>query len=139
MPIETTTTAGADPAAVTRAPQRIIEAWAANDADAFAAACTEDATMVLPGDVYLKGREEIRAYMAAAYRGPYRGTRVHGEPLGVRFIGTDVCVMVTEGGVLLPGETKVADERAIRATWVLARSGDDWLISAYHNSPVNVP
>lgn len=124
-------------AAVAKAPERIVAAWAANDADAFAAACAEDATMLLPGDVCLKGREEIRAFMADAYAGPYKGTRVTGRPVSLRFLCADVGVVITEGGVLMPGDEEVSAAEAIRATWVLRRHGDEWLISAYHNSKVN--
>ncbi|MFD0692246.1 SgcJ/EcaC family oxidoreductase [Actinomadura fibrosa] len=122
--------------AVARAPERISAAWAAGDGDAFAAACAEDATMILPGDVCLHGREEIRTFMTRAYTAQYKNTRVTGQPITMRFLGDDVSVLVTQGGVLLPGETEVAGERAIRATWVLVRKDGEWLISAYHNSPI---
>ncbi|WP_018657673.1 SgcJ/EcaC family oxidoreductase [Actinomadura flavalba] len=136
----TTDTSGtaADQAAVVQAPMRIIAAWEANDATAFGAACTEDATMILPGDVCLRGRDEIREYMAGEYAGKLKGTRVTGTPLSLRFPVPGTAIMVTEGGVLLPGETEVSAPQAIRATWVLAKDGDDWLITAYHNSPLHV-
>jgi uncharacterized protein (TIGR02246 family) len=57
--------------------------------------------------------------------------------LSVKAVGERVAVVITEGGVLLPGETAPAPDRAIRATWVLADS-DGWQITAYHNSPVHV-
>jgi uncharacterized protein (TIGR02246 family) len=46
-------------------------------------------------------------------------------------------VLITEGGVLAPGET-VAAERLIRATWVVAKQDNGWQLAAYHNSPVNI-
>jgi uncharacterized protein (TIGR02246 family) len=130
--------ASAEMAAVANVIQRIVEAWAKNDAEAFAATFTPDATMVLPGDVFQQGRENIQAFMTAGYAGPYRGTKVTGQPLSARFINQDVAVIITQGGVLAPGETEVAPERAIRATWVVARHEQDWLIAAYHNSPLNI-
>lgn len=128
-----------DRSAVAAVPQRIVEAWAANDGAAFARVFTEDATMVLPGDVFKQGRAEIEAFMTAGYAGPYKGTRVTGSPIDVRFTGDGAAVVVTQGGVLAPGATTVAPEEEIRATWVLAKQGHEWLITAYHNSPVNVP
>lgn len=119
-----------------RVPQRIVAAWARNDGDAFAGVFTDDATMILPNDVFVAGRDEIRTFMTRAFAGPYRGTRVHGEPISVRAVGSDVVVVVTRGGVLAPGETEVAPERAIRATWVLAQVAGEWRIAAYQNTPI---
>lgn len=118
-------------------PQRIVEAWANNDADAFADACAEDATMILPGDVYLASREQIRDYMKNAYDNEYKGTKVFGVPLGVRSLSEDVAALTTRGGVIQPGNTEVTPEDTIRATWIVARYGDEWLVAAYQNSYVN--
>jgi uncharacterized protein (TIGR02246 family) len=135
MPTNTTTTLPAeDLAAVREIPQRITEAWAGNDAEAFAAVFTEDATMVLPGS-FATGRDGVRGFMAAAFAGPYRGTRVFGEPKSVRVLGPDTAVIVTLGGVLAPGDTTVAEERAVHATWVVSKQDGEWLIAAYQNSP----
>ncbi|MCF6469974.1 SgcJ/EcaC family oxidoreductase [Nonomuraea sp. MG754425] len=130
-----TTTATDDLTAIGEVPQRIIAAWAGNDADAFAEVFTEDATMVLPGN-FAAGREAIRAFMTQAYAGPYRGTRVAGTPISARILGPDFAVLVTKGGVLVPGESEVAPERAVRATWVLAKQDGQWLLTAYQNTPI---
>lgn len=117
-------------------PQRVVAAWAQHDHDAFADLFTADATMILPGDVFVQQRENIRSYMAEAYSAAFKGTRVTGVPLSVRFLGPETAVLVTEGGVLAPGEEEVAAERAIRATWVLTRRDGGWLIAAYQNTPI---
>lgn len=135
----TTRSLAADPkeaAAVADLPRRMIAAWSENDAEAFAQLFTEDATMVLPGDVYLSSREEIRAYMAEAYAGPLKGTGVAGAPLGLRFLSESSGVIVTRGGILAPGQSEVSPEREIRATWVVAKHDGAWYIAAYHNSPI---
>lgn len=123
-----------DRAAVAALPERVVQAWAANDADTFAGLFTPDGTMILPG-VTRKGRDDIRDFMAQGFAGPYKGTRVTGQPFDIRFIGPDVALLLTEGGVLAPGETEVAAERAIRASWLLVRTPDGWQLTAYQNSP----
>lgn len=132
-----TTTDTADQAAIAAVPGRIVEAWAKQDAAAFAGVFTKDGTMILPG-VYRKGHDDIRTFMSEAFKGAYRGTRVTGTPIDMRRHG-DTAMIVTQGGVLAPGETEVSAERAIRATWIVVRDQGEWLLAAYQNSPVNVP
>ncbi|RCG31203.1 SgcJ/EcaC family oxidoreductase [Sphaerisporangium album] len=131
-----TSTTVDDTTAVREVPRRMIAAWAKNDGEAFASIFTEDATMILPGDIYVTGRESIRAFMDAAYSGPYKGTRVFGEPLSAKFLGPEAAVLTTKGGVLTGEETEVSPERAIRATWVLAKQDGQWLVTAYQNTPI---
>lgn len=125
-----------DKAAVAALPQRIVAAWAAHDADAFAAVFTADATMILPG-VYEKGRDAIRGYMAKAFAGQYKGTQVTGTPIDVRFITGESGVLVTRGGVLAPGETEPAPERTIHASWIVVKQDGQWSLAGYQNSPRN--
>lgn len=123
-----------DSAKMAALPQRIVDAWARYDADAFAEVFAEDGSMILPG-VYLKGREEIRSHMAKAFDGPYRGTRVTGQPMDLRVLGSDTALILTQGGVLGPGETAVSDARAIRASWLVQRRDGQWQLVAYQNTP----
>lgn len=116
-------------------PLRLVAAWTKNDAEGVADVFTEDGTMILPGDVYKKGRDEIRAFMAAAYAGPFKGTGVTGRPVDVRFVSDDVALLRTHGGILAPGETEIAPELAVRSTWVLVKRDGEWQLAGYQNSP----
>jgi uncharacterized protein (TIGR02246 family) len=125
-----------DEAAVRAVPQRIVAAWAENDAEAFAKVFTADGSMILPGGVFVTGRDNVRDFMAAGYAGPYKGTRVYGEPVAIKILGPATVLLITKGGVLVPGETEVAPERAVRASWLLAKHDGEWLLTAYQNTPL---
>ena len=118
-----TTTAGsdADRQAVLDVLARVDQAWEAGDAEAFVADYTEDASVIQPG-VYQKDREEIRTNMAAAFAGPLSGSRVATHPVDVRFLTDDTAIVVSEDGIIFPGQDAVASEGLVRATWVLVRA-----------------
>ena len=114
----------------------LYKAWEANDAEAFVADYTDDASVVQPG-VYKKGREEIRTTMAAGFAGPLSGSRATDHPADVRFLTDDTAVVISEGGIIFPGQDAVASEGLVRATWVLVRRDGGWRIASYHNSPAS--
>jgi uncharacterized protein (TIGR02246 family) len=116
--------------------EAVYNAWVDGDADAFAELYTDDATVVQPG-VHKKNKGEIHTTMAAGFAGPLRGSRIHDEPQSVRFFGSDTAVVIAEGGILMAGEEEVPAARVVRATWVVVKQDEQWLVAAYHNSPVN--
>jgi uncharacterized protein (TIGR02246 family) len=116
--------------------RELYAAWAAGDADAFAALYRPDATVVMPG-VFHRGRDVVRDYMAAAFAGPLRGSRGLDEPQDIRFLGPDTAVVVSTAGILMAGERELPSERERTATWVLHRDGARWLIAAYANAPAH--
>ena len=113
----------------------LVAAWAANDADAFAARYADDATVVLPGGVFHQGREEVRRYLAAAFAGPLRAPPRSTSRSSVRLVGDGTAVVVSRSGFRLPGEETLPADRLRRATWVLSRRDDGWRVEAYHNCP----
>jgi uncharacterized protein (TIGR02246 family) len=122
-----------DMAAIAALTQKVIAAWAYNDAESFAGVFVEDGTMILPG-VYLKGRDAIHAYLVESFAGQYKGTQVTGRPLDLRLLGADSGILLTQGGVLPAGHTEVPDEQSIRASWVVVKRDGQWRLAAYQNS-----
>lgn len=117
-------------------PLRLVAAWARNDVDAVVNVFTKDGTLILPGDVYKVGRDEIRPFLAAAFAGPFKGSRITGKPVDVRFVNDTVALIRTHGGILAPGETEISPELAVRSTWTVAKAEDgEWYLAGYQNSP----
>jgi uncharacterized protein (TIGR02246 family) len=115
--------------------ETVGKAWGDNNPDGFADAYTEDATMILSGDRFFRGREVIRKVAQQQFSSAHKGTTLLQNVVDLRFIGPGTAVIVTEGGVLAPGETEPAPDRAIRATWVLAKKPDQkWYVAAYQNT-----
>ena len=114
------------------------KAWEVGDADGMVADYTDDATAIMTGS--LRGsRAVIRNSMAAAFDGPLKGTSTYNKELSVRFVGQDAAIVVSESGILFAGETEVPDAGRVNATWVLEKRDGNWLIAAYHNSPILAP
>jgi uncharacterized protein (TIGR02246 family) len=112
------------------------DAWARNDGDAFAELYTDDATVVLAGGVFLRGKEQLRWYMLSKFAGPLKGTTSIDEPETIRFVSADVAILVGMSGFRLAGETQTAPERTRRATYVLSKQDGNWKVESYTNSPV---
>jgi uncharacterized protein (TIGR02246 family) len=134
MTSTTSTASDAGRQAVLEPLAALYRAWEAGDAETFVADYTEDASVIQPG-VYKKDREEIRTTMAAGFAGPLNGSRVAARPVDVRFLTGDTAIVVSEDGIIFPGQDAVASERLVRATWVLVRRDGGWRIASYHNSP----
>jgi uncharacterized protein (TIGR02246 family) len=111
------------------------EAWARGDAAAMVADYTEDATAIMTASMR-DGRAAIEASMAAAFAGPLQGSRTMNERLGLRWVGRDAAIVVTESGIVFAGADDVPEGGWVHATWMLEKRDGRWLIAAYHNSPV---
>ena len=125
----------ADESAIRTVMEDSYRAWAAGDADGMVAAYTDDASAIMPGALR-DSREAIRETMAAAFAGPLRDTSTYNKQLSVRFLGADAAVVLSESGILFPGQAEVPLEGRVNCTWVLVKQSGAWLIGAYHNSPV---
>jgi uncharacterized protein (TIGR02246 family) len=115
---------------------RMYAAWAAADADAFAAEYVEDATVVLPGTFH-QGRDVIRDFMVNSFAGRLKGTRGVDEPRNVRMVGKDTAIVVSRTGFLMAGEQELPADRERMGTWVLTRQDGRWLIAAFANAPAH--
>ncbi|MFI0369912.1 SgcJ/EcaC family oxidoreductase [Actinomadura sp. 1N219] len=125
-----------DAAAILSIVKRLAASWGDSDADTLAKLYADDALVALPGDVFLRGRGEIRDWMAGAFGGKWKGTQVLGVPLELRYLGDGLIVMFSHGGAYKPGAAEVTADDSIRGLWVFAERDGEWTIVAYENTPV---
>jgi len=114
------------------------QAWEAGNASGMVANYTADATAIMTGSLR-DSRDVIREGMALAFAGPLKGSSTYNKRLSLRFVGKDAAIVVSESGILFAGQTEVPDAGKVNATWVLEKRDGQWLIAAYHNSPVQAP
>jgi uncharacterized protein (TIGR02246 family) len=128
----------ADEAAIQAVLVDSYKAWEAGDADGMVASYAADATAIMPGSLR-DSRDVIRENMALAFAGPLKGSSTVNKQLSLRFVGQDAAIIVSESGILFAGQAEVPDAGKVNATWVFEKRDGQWLIAAYHNSPVLVP
>lgn len=114
------------------------KAWEAGDAETMVADYTADATAIMTGSLR-DSRDVIQANMALAFEGPLKGSSTYNKQLSIRFLGRDAAIVVSESAILFPGQTEIPETGKVNATWVFEKRGGQWLIAAYHNSPVLAP
>lgn len=107
------------------------DAWALMDAAQFAACYANDATVIGPG-IYLRGKDDINASMAAAFAGPLKHSLRQHSAHSLRFLSGDTAVAVTESATTFPGEAEAPPDRQHLVTWILTRHDGQWLIEANH-------
>jgi uncharacterized protein (TIGR02246 family) len=124
-----------DEKAVLTVPMRIQEGWERNDADYFADTFTDNGSLLMKDD-QLTSRDEIRAYMSTGFEGYFRGARVRGWPLAVTFLDDTTALVVSQGGIVLDGETVTAPERQVRVTWVIVKQDEGLKLLSHQTSPI---
>lgn len=109
---------------------RLVSAWNAGDADAYADEFTEDATYVVFMGLVLRGRASIMAEHVPVFSTYQRGSRMTIRILDVRTPAPDVAVVVTTGGI---GTGHRLPEDKVQ-TFTLVREGGRWRCTAFQNT-----
>lgn len=110
---------------------QMIVAWNAGDARAYADQFTEDATYVIFAGSTSVGREEIRRDHEPVLSRFQKGSRMSISVKSVRYIGEDVALVLTEGGV---GTGRRIPLNKVQS-FVFRRQGDGrWLCEAFQNT-----
>jgi uncharacterized protein (TIGR02246 family) len=119
---------------VLTAPLRVHAAWDANDADALAQMFVDNGSLLM-GDEQLTSRDDIRSYMGKAFAGGLKGSRVVENPVDIRVLAPDTALAITEGGLVMDGESELQAERVSRSMWILVKREGDWRVLCLQSSP----
>ncbi|WP_369200270.1 SgcJ/EcaC family oxidoreductase [Streptomyces sp. PU-14G] len=119
-------------AAVKAVLEGLVAAWGRNDAEAYGALFTEDASYLsYVGTVY-RGRRDIVASHRALFAKFLKGTKLADEVLDIRFYGPDVAVVNGRGDTY---KGKRPHKLSKVQTYTLVRETDGrWRVAAFQNT-----
>jgi uncharacterized protein (TIGR02246 family) len=129
----------ADEAAIRALVQRCAEGWNRGSGEAFAAQFAKDSDYVVVNGMHLKGRQQNASNHQMIFDTFYKGTKLWAEVKSVRFVRPDVALMHTVSKILKPGESTASPEPEAIQTWTVSKHGNEWLVDAFHNTPIAPP
>ncbi|MHC5828558.1 MAG: SgcJ/EcaC family oxidoreductase, partial [Nostoc sp.] len=106
---QTSTTA--DESAIRAFHRQMIDAWNRGSSEGFAAPFSETADFITFEGTHLKGRKEIAAFHQQLFDTVVKGTRLEGEVDFVRFVNSQLALMLVVIRVILPGQTETSPSR----------------------------
>ncbi len=122
--------------------QALQDAWNRGDAAGYASLFTDDADFVAWNGSHGHGRPAIEDAHRRLFDGPLAGSRMalagddpqSAPPQSLRFAHPDVAIMITPGVVTLPSQSATGPGHQSVQTFVLIKNGNDWRITAFHNT-----
>ncbi|MGW6378570.1 SgcJ/EcaC family oxidoreductase [Rhodococcus sp. NPDC055112] len=107
-------------------------AWDRNDADAYGAVFTENASYTTFIGTHYQGRGDLTAAHRALFAGFLKDTKLADSYLGARFYGGNVAIVTSRGDRY---ENDRPDELSKTQTYTLVRELDgQWRIASFHNT-----
>ena len=130
-----------DPTPITELLNRMVAAWNAGDAAAFAEVFTEDADYITFFGAHLKGRKEIEAAHEPLFTHALKGSRIGQPSTGsadptIRFLSEDVALVVSRGGTVLAGQSTPTPDRDSIMTLTAVRGPKRWRLALFQNTRV---
>src|ERR1700728_138267 len=110
---------------------RLYNAWARGDGAAYAQCFAEESDYITFNGMHLRGRIENAALHNALFRGVLKGTTISAEIQSIALLSGGIALVHTAGS---------GRKRSLQ-TYVLVRSGAEWLIRSFQNTraqPVSI-
>lgn len=130
-----------DPTPITELLDRMVAAWNAGDAKAFAEVFTEDADYITFFGAHLKGRKQIETTHEPLFTHALKGSRIGPPSTGqtapeIRFLSEDVALVISRGGTVLAGQSTPTPDRDSIMTLTAVRRPDGWRLASFQNTRV---
>jgi uncharacterized protein (TIGR02246 family) len=137
--VEASSPDAADEAALRALMAEMIDAWDRGDSTGLAAAFTEDGDLVAGDGTLTSGRREIDRYFAALLTRMPRGTTFAAPVTSVRLVASNVALVSSGGGFLMPGDKEVTPERRGIQFLVAVRDGGAWRAALFQRTRIPPP
>lgn len=105
---------------------RLYDAWAQGDGEAYGQCFAERSDYITFNGMHLRGRTENTALHSALFRGVLKGTKLSAEIKSIDLLSSSIALVLTEG----------SGRKKSYQTYVLVKSGADWLIRSFQNTRV---
>jgi uncharacterized protein (TIGR02246 family) len=113
--------------------ERLLDAWNAHDADAFAALFADDGVSIGFDGSQATG-DEIRKHLAAVFADHETAAYI-ATVRDVRAVGADAVLLRAIVGMVPPGGDAVNPDANALQSLVAARAGEEWRIALFQNTP----
>jgi uncharacterized protein (TIGR02246 family) len=116
--------------------QKLVDCWAAGDAQAYAALFTDEADYVAFDGVNQKGRAAILTSHQPLFERWLKGSRLTGQITNIRFLAPDVALVHATGNTILAGKSAPEPARESIQTLIALKEEGEWRFTAFHNTRV---
>ncbi|MFF1925957.1 SgcJ/EcaC family oxidoreductase [Streptomyces sp. NPDC058221] len=123
-----------DKAAITAVMAEMNLAWARNDADAYGALFTQDATYVTFVGTYYSGRADIVECHRALFAKFLKNTKLAGQITDIRFCGPDTAVVTGRGDTYKGAAPKASKLSKVQTCTFVREADGQWRVAAFHNT-----
>jgi uncharacterized protein (TIGR02246 family) len=123
-----------DEVEIRRLYKQMIDGWNNGSGNAFAAPFTDDSDFIGFDGTHMKGRQQIAAFHQMLFDTFVKGSRLVGKVRSIRFLGSDVAIMIAVGGTVMAGQTDIEPERNSIHTLVAIKHDRKWQFTAFQNT-----
>jgi uncharacterized protein (TIGR02246 family) len=107
---------------------RLYKAWADGGGAAYGECFTERSDYITFNGMHLRGRTENTALHSALFRGVLKGSKLSAEIKSIELLSSNVAIVHTDG----------SGRKKSYQTYVLVKSGSEWLIRSFQNTRVQL-